>query len=194
MVVGGGPVARRRTESLLQADALITVIAPQVEQRLECLSVQIERRPYREGDLEGAILDVVATDDPAVNEKVADDAATAGILINRADEPCSGQIIMPAYVHRGPVTLSVHTGGISAAAAATILGQLSDALDPDWPRLLEIVAPYRRLIQQRVHEPRQRQDCLKQLTGPDAVETLKQQGTEALKRFCEDLATVSAIQ
>ena len=76
VVVGGGPVARRRTESLLQADALITVIAPQVEQRLECLSVQIERRPYREGDLEGAILAVVATDDPAVNEKVADDAAT----------------------------------------------------------------------------------------------------------------------
>ena len=194
VVVGGGAVAYRRAKSLLRAGAMVTVVAPKIDGNLRTVGAQIEQRPYRVGDLDDAMLAVVATNEPEVNETVAQHAASAGVLVNRADLADAGQISFVAHARHGPVTLSVHTGGISAQAAATILKQLSEDLDPDWERLLEIVAPYRPLIQQRVEDAGHRHQVLEQLTGPHAIETLKLHGVEALRRFCQSLITTPTTQ
>src|SRR5216683_1369427 len=63
VVVGGGAVALRRTRALVEAGALVTVIAPDVTSELAALPVTLRRR-YRDGDLAGAWLVHAATDDP----------------------------------------------------------------------------------------------------------------------------------
>lgn len=185
VIVGGGEVARRRAQALLEAGAHVSVIAPAVNDELAAMPVRIERRGYETDDLAGARLVVVATDDPALNQRIADDARGLGALVNRADDPDAGDVTVPAHARHGPVTLSVHTAGISAAAAAAIRRELSDALDPDWPRLLEAVAEYRRRLKQEVPDPEQRQDRLRRLTDPEAMRILKTRGVEALKRHCQ---------
>ncbi|MFW6060327.1 MAG: precorrin-2 dehydrogenase/sirohydrochlorin ferrochelatase family protein [Phycisphaeraceae bacterium] len=187
VIVGGGGVAHRRAAALLEAGAAVTVIAPAVEDKLAALPVSIERRAYRRGDLDGARLVVIATDDPAVNRRVAEDAAAAGVLVNRTDDPDAGDVAVPAHGRHGAVTIAVDTAGISAAAAATIRRQLSEKLDPDWPRLLEAVAPYREQVRQRIADRAERQVRLRRLTDEQAMNILKAQGTEALRRHCEAL-------
>jgi precorrin-2 dehydrogenase / sirohydrochlorin ferrochelatase len=188
VIVGGGAVALRRARALLEAGAEVRVVAPRVDAELQTLPVGVEQRPYRRGDLAGALLAVAATDDPAVNAAVAAEAREAGVLVNRADEPEAGDLTIPAHARHGPITLAVHTGGISAAAAATIRRQLSEALDPDWPRLLRIAAPYRELIQRRVPDDAARHERLTRLTGPEAMRTLKERGSAAFETFCDELS------
>jgi len=188
VVVGGGPVALRRTKALHDAGAHVTVIAPDIDPGLEVIEgITVVQRPYQPGDLAGAILVIVATDDPTVNSAVARDAKREGVLVNRADEPAKGDLTVLAHAHHGPITLAVHTGGASASAAAAIRRQLSQALDPDWQRLLTIIAPYRAKIQQAVADPLERRTRLAQLTSDQAMGILKDAGPEALRKYCDQL-------
>jgi precorrin-2 dehydrogenase/sirohydrochlorin ferrochelatase len=159
VIVGGGPVARRRAAALLEAGGRVTVVAPQIDPDLAAMSVTVERRAYRETDLDGAFLVVVATGDDAVNAAIGEDARRRGVLVNRADEPTEGDFTVPAHARHGPITLAVHTGGVSAGAGAAIRRELSAALDPAWPRLLELVAPFRSRIQDATPEPDVRQEA-----------------------------------
>jgi precorrin-2 dehydrogenase/sirohydrochlorin ferrochelatase len=188
VVIGGGRVAARRARALLDAGAAVSVIAPRVSNEIEALDVVVTRRRYERQDLEDAMLVVVATDDPGVNQAVGDEARAAGVLVNRADEPAAGDFTVPAHARHGPVTLAVHTGGASAAAAAAIRRELSAALDPDWPRLLETVAPFRAAVQALKLEADARRGRLERLVSTEAMRTLKAEGRDAFRRYCERVA------
>ena len=189
VIIGGGSVAVRRATSMVQCGAVVVVIAPEPDSELDALGVAVERRAYHRGDLADAFMVVVATDDPQVNQAVAEEAAAQGVLVNRADDPEAGDLTVPAHGQYGRVTLAVHTGGISAAAAATIRNELAAKIDPDWLTLLDVVAPYRTMIQARFADPASRRDRLIRLTGPDAMNALKQHGADALRQFCDKLAS-----
>ncbi len=191
VIVGGGGVALRRLHALLACGATVTVIAPEVGEEIEALvgagRCVLLRRSYLEGDLTGAMLVIIATDDPATNEAVAIEARRRGVLVNRTDASDLGDLTIPAHIHRGPVTLTAHTAGISAAAAATILKQTSEALDPAWPALLEIVAPYRAKVQGLIADRGERRRRLVSLTDADALALFKHDGANALRQRCEAL-------
>lgn len=90
VVVGGGRVATRRVGGLLEAGAVVHVVAPSVTDKLSALvgqdSVSWEPRGYLPGDLEGALLVHTATGVKGVDARVAWDAAAAGIwCVNAAD-------------------------------------------------------------------------------------------------------------
>lgn len=189
LIVGGGAVALRRAKTLLAAGAGVTVIAPTVAPELAALAITVMPRGFVDEDLAGAYLVVVATDDVALNDRIAALCHEKRILLNRADRPEAGDFSVPAHAHHGPITLSVHTDGISAAAAAVIRRQLSECLDPAWPVLLDVVAPYRRLIQEkfdRTHAAA-RLERLAALTDETAMAILQQHGIPALRRRCEEL-------
>ncbi|NJL31116.1 MAG: bifunctional precorrin-2 dehydrogenase/sirohydrochlorin ferrochelatase [Phycisphaerales bacterium] len=109
--------------------------------------IKLLTRAYQSGDMEHAWLVVIATDDAKVNQQVHEDARRSGVLINRSDEPAMGDVQLAAHARQGPITVSVHTDGISAAAAARIRDELMRELDPAWAVLLEVVRPYRESIQ-----------------------------------------------
>jgi precorrin-2 dehydrogenase/sirohydrochlorin ferrochelatase len=199
VVVGGGEVAARRMQSLLDAGAMVTIIAPAWTMAIaEAAAASPDRvtcmdKSYEAGDLQrrhnDAALVIVATDDPKVNQQVQADARQIGVLVNRADDPEAGDFTVPAHAHHGPVTIAVHSGGVSASAAATIRRQMSAHLDPDWPRLLEAAAPHRQAIQQAFADVTQRRERLKQLTDEQAMRILKTQGIDALKALYAKLLT-----
>ncbi len=187
VIVGGQAVALRRANSLLAAGAAVVVVAPQIASELAALPVECRRRPFVETDLDDALLVVVATDQPVVNEQVARAAAARGILTNRADEPAAGQVQIPAHDRRGPITVAVHTDGASARAGALIRDELLAQLDPDWPALLEAVAALRPLVQAQVDDAHHRQHILRMLISPAARTALHSRGREGLRAYCEQL-------
>jgi uroporphyrin-III C-methyltransferase len=115
VVVGGGQVAHRRVAGLLDARARVTVVSPQVTPALEALvdpgSVTWVRRRYESGDLDGAWYAVAATDDPAVNAAVAEEAERSRVFCARADDRAASSVWTPAVGRQGDVVVGVHGGG-----------------------------------------------------------------------------------
>ncbi|WP_460548510.1 uroporphyrinogen-III C-methyltransferase [Geodermatophilus aquaeductus] len=115
VVVGGGQVAHRRVAGLLEARARVTVVSPEVTPALEALvapgSLTWVRRGYRPGDLDGAWYAVAATDDPAVNAAVAEEAERLRVFCARADDRSASSVWTPAVGRQGDLVVGVHGGG-----------------------------------------------------------------------------------
>ncbi len=137
MVVGGGEVANRKARKLLQARAEVVVISPDVKPELTSMAAEVRRRPYREGDLEGAFLAFAATDRREVNAAVAREARERGIPVNVADEPSEGDFALPSTLRRGQLQVAVSTGGASPILAQKIRRELEDAFGFEWAGVVE---------------------------------------------------------
>jgi siroheme synthase-like protein len=149
LVVGGGHIAVRKVAGLLACGASVTVVAPVVDPELESASVLIERRAYRRGEVAGYRLVVATTDDPAVNRTVFEDAEEAGVWCNSADDPANCSYTLPAILRRGPIAVTVSTGGHSPALASWLRSRLAEELGPEYEVLAELLSAERDAIKAR---------------------------------------------
>lgn len=147
VIVGGGAVASRKCLILRASGASVTVIAPEVALVLQELATAGEvrhlARTYVGGDLAGAFLAYAATDQPAVNRAVADEAHRAGILVEVCTEPDRGDFTTPAVVARGDLTIAIGTGGAAPALAARIRRELEAGFDPAYEETVELLRAVR---------------------------------------------------
>ena len=134
VVIGGGVIAERKVEGLLDAGAEVTVVAPEstagVRALAESGAVTLVERAYAPGDLAGAFIAIAATDDSDVNEAVSREATERNVPLNVVDVTHLCTFIAPSIVRRGPVTLAVSTGGLAPALARKLRESLeaNDAL------------------------------------------------------------------
>ena len=147
LVVGGGRVAARKLAALLQAGARVRVVAPQATASIRALAesgeIQWLARGYEPADLGDAQLVVAATDDRAVNAKVASDARAVYRLVNVADEPEDGTFTMMAVHRSGSLVVGVSAGGVPGAAAR-IRDAIARRFDGRYGRALERLSTVRR--------------------------------------------------
>ena len=89
VIIGGGEVAERKIESLLECGAHVNVISPEVTPGIEKMAqlgtIHWEKREYQQGDLEGGFLAIDATDDNTVNRNVSREAEKSRVLLNVVD-------------------------------------------------------------------------------------------------------------
>lgn len=144
LVVGGGQVALGKVRGLVNAEAAVHVVAPRVADEVRALDgVTFEERRYREGEVQGYRLVVTATDDPEVNAAVYADGEAAGVWVNSADDPKNCRFTLPALVRRGPIMVTVATGGHSPAMATWLRRHIEAQLDDDFLTLVDLVAERR---------------------------------------------------
>ncbi len=187
VVVGGGPVAVRRARALAEAGGEVVVVAMEADPELVGIAVAVHLRKATEKDLDGAMLVVLATGDVGTNERLAEAARVRGVLVNRADAGDEGDFAVPAHKHVGPVTVAVHTSGVSASAAVAMRDELLGKMDGDWVKLLELVMPYREKIQGLGLEAGERQRRLKMLGSAETLAVFKAGGAGAVVSLCEGL-------
>jgi siroheme synthase-like protein len=153
LVVGGGPVAARKVEGLLEAGARVTVVSPVLVPTLLALATEgrVHWKPceYRGGDVAGAWLVMVATDDRAVNAEVAAEGRARGVWVNCADDPVHCDFALPAVLRRGPLTVAISTGGASPAMARLLREEIGRRLPADWAAVADLVAGVRRELRAR---------------------------------------------
>jgi siroheme synthase-like protein len=157
VVVGGGTVAERKVEHLLDAGARVTIVSPVVTARLASWvsagRVRHIARPYRDGDLCGHELAFVATDDGAVNADASREARVRGVLINAVDDPAHCDFILPSILRRGDLVVAVTTGGASPALARAIREDLEAHIPQDYDALVRIAAEVRRELRALLQFP-----------------------------------------
>jgi siroheme synthase-like protein len=147
LVVGGGTVALRKVQTLIEHGADIVIVSPDICPELKQLSkdgvVRAVARDYKPEDLNDVYLTVAATDDSTVNEKVAAEAKKLGILINVVDKPDISDFIVPSYFRRGDIIVAVSTCGRSPALARKIRSELESELKAEYAQLAIIASEVR---------------------------------------------------
>ena len=187
VVVGGGAVGARRARALAEAGARVVMIALQVHPSARLAGSNVEERAFEPGDLDHALLVVVATDVPEINDMVSDAARQRGVLVNRADDATQGNLSFMTHHRDGPLTIAIHTGGASASTAMRIRDLLVEQLDSDWAGLLTFALAARREIQQKVADPAKRTALLRRLSDENAMAVYKAQGESGLNALYADM-------
>ncbi|MHB1390602.1 MAG: precorrin-2 dehydrogenase/sirohydrochlorin ferrochelatase family protein [Thermoleophilia bacterium] len=187
VIIGGGQVALRKAESLLECGAEIKVIAPALDAGFEVWHGRLEHvaRPYRWGDLEGAFLAIAATDDDAVNRAVVEEAHGRHLLLNVVDKPQQCDFYVPATVRRGELLVTVSTGGEAPALSRRLRRRLEEEFPTDWAEVLTLLGQARRQVIDRVGDEEKKAQCLGELAALDLVRLLQSGGAEAAESEIE---------
>ena len=144
LVVGGGPVAARKAGGLLDCGAVVHVVARRVGDGVRALGgATFEERDYRRGDVAGYRLVITATGVPEVDAAVASDAEAEGLWVNSADDPANCTFTLPAVLRRGPVMVTVSTGGHSPALASWLRERLAAEIGPEYEVLAGLLSAER---------------------------------------------------
>jgi len=153
LVVGGGEVALRKAQTLLQHGAIVDIVSPafcpEFAELVESGAVQVVNRAYKTEDLHDTLLVIAATDDAIVNKKVAAEAHKRGALVNVVDKPDMSDFIVPSYFSHGDIVIAVSTSGKSPALARKIRSELETSLKAEYAQLAIIASEVRSELKQR---------------------------------------------
>ena len=151
VVVGAGRIAARKIAALLEAEASVCVIAPEVGPEVRDWAdrgrVALEEREFEPADLDGAWLATTATGDPAVDHAVYVAGEARGVWVNSADDPANCSVTLMSVVRSGDLVVTVGTGGRSPALAAWLKARLQAELGPEYATLLDVLAAAREELQ-----------------------------------------------
>ena len=140
LVVGGGRIALRKVEQLLAANAEVTVISPLFVDEFQEMPVTLMQREYATGDIDTFRLVITATGNTAVDQLIYDECEDKGIWINSADDPERCAFTLPAAFRRGPLMITVSTGGASPALASWMRSHLELAIGPEYEEVVSRLA------------------------------------------------------
>ena len=149
VVVGGGEVALRKIRGLLEAGAIVKVIAPEicagVEELFKRGEISLVREKFSEAMLGDEVILIAATDNPEVNRQAAALAQSKKILVNVVNE-AGGNFNVPSQIRRGELLLTVSTGATSPAFSKFVRQMLEAELDENFGAGLKIISEYRREV------------------------------------------------
>jgi siroheme synthase-like protein len=131
VVVGGGPEALMRARNLLDAGALVWVIAEQEPPGMDALScphLRVERRAFTASDVDEAWLVVLVTQDAALASELKGLCDCARIFFCAVDQPEYSSYSHLALARAGSLTLAVSTEGRAPALGRRLREELARML------------------------------------------------------------------
>jgi siroheme synthase-like protein len=183
VIIGGGSVASRKVGTLLAHGARLLVVSPEVTDtiadRAAAGEIELQRRGYTEGDLDGAILAIAATGDGEVNRRVAEEARSRSILVNVIDDPESCDVTFPAPLERGAIQVAVWSGG-SPALSRNLRNRLAHAVPPQYAGYSRLLGSIRAMIVRAVRSEKSRREIFDALVSEEILDQLERRAFEPL--------------
>ncbi|MBW2526685.1 MAG: bifunctional precorrin-2 dehydrogenase/sirohydrochlorin ferrochelatase, partial [Deltaproteobacteria bacterium] len=160
LVVGGGGVALRKVEGLVEEGAEVTVVAlapmDALRELARCGQIELAERAYERPEAGSYALTFAATDDREVNRQVYEDAKAARAWVNVADDPERCSFHLPARVRRGPLQLAIASAGEAPFVVRRLRRTLERRFGPEWGEWIEAAARFRRaVLEQQLSRPEQ---------------------------------------
>ena len=178
IVIGGGSVAERKVRGLLAAGAKVTVLSPELSPYLAELAkekklIHIDRS-YEEGDLAGFFIVISATNNEAVNQRVAEEGSRRGTLVNVVDAPQLGNFNVPSKITHGDLLITISTGGKSPALAKMLGREIAERYGPEYGTYLELLAVARAKMKENIQLSTEREAFWRQTIDQETINLLKE--------------------
>ncbi|MEW6097504.1 MAG: bifunctional precorrin-2 dehydrogenase/sirohydrochlorin ferrochelatase [bacterium] len=188
VVVGGGEIALRKVKSLVEAQAKVVVISPEIissfKELLKKNKITYLKQEYKSKHIKNdTFLVIVATDDKQLNAKIANDAGKLNLLINVVDAPSLGNFILPATFHRGKLIISVSTSGQSPALAKKIKEDLLNIYGVEYEILVDLLGNLRTKVHAKYKNKEDRKVFWEKLVNSDLIEYIRNNKEEEIKRY-----------
>ncbi|MEP0829161.1 MAG: bifunctional precorrin-2 dehydrogenase/sirohydrochlorin ferrochelatase [bacterium] len=150
LVVGGGNVALRKIETLLEYNAALTVVAIEPVDKLNYYAekgkLMLEKREYQSPEAARYDIVIAASDSLESNQVVARDCREAHVPINAVDSPDLCDFIFPAILRRDCLTVAVSTDG-KAPFLSGHLRLILDSVFPErWAKIARYAAQFRNMV------------------------------------------------
>ena len=150
LVVGGGRVAQRKVEALLDSGAEIRIVSSKLTESLNKLvalrDLDCLNDEFQDKHLEDVFLVIAATDDRELNHRISDIAKKKGLLVNAVDQPSDCNFIVPSIVRQGDLQIAVSTSGKSPALARKLRKQLDKQFGDEYESFLILMGCLRKKI------------------------------------------------
>ena len=190
VVIGGGSVALRKTESLLKAGAMVTVIAPVILPAILALqrkfpALTLRQREYRKGDIGHAFLVIAATDNRKVNEAVVQEATQNHCLLNVADDPDAGNFSVAGTYDNGSLHFSAATGG-NPRLTHLLLKDLQQQYGDDMAAFAAFLDEQRETVKQRLPGSQTRQEFWRNTLTNQLLQLVKEGQLQQAKEIIID--------
>jgi uroporphyrin-III C-methyltransferase/precorrin-2 dehydrogenase/sirohydrochlorin ferrochelatase len=153
LVVGGNEIAARKAALLLQAGALVTVVAPTLAPAFKDLAAQ-DRLTHQASEFETSLLNEItlvisAHENDAVNRAVSETAKARQLPVNVVDTPALCSFIVPSIIDRSPILVAVSSGGASPVLARMLRARLETLIPSAYGRLSSLAGQFRDKVKQR---------------------------------------------
>jgi len=190
-VIGGGTVAVRKAQVLLNAGARVVVVAERVTDMMTALcagtDAQLVKARYSKNYLTGAVLAIAATNNQEVNKQIYKDCQEMGILCNVVDVPELCDFFVPAVVRRGSLQIAIGTNGHSPAYAGHIRKKLEKIFTEEHGRFLEELDTLRPRIIEQLADPTDRKAVFGKLVDDESFDYFTQKGPAAWRDRAEQI-------
>jgi precorrin-2 dehydrogenase/sirohydrochlorin ferrochelatase len=190
LVVGGGGVALRKVETLMDYDTKITVVAPEVHEKLEYHAnagrITLEKREYRSPEAASYGIVISATNDGELNKQIYGDAKGSGALVNVVDDPPHCDFIFPAVLRRDCLTTAISTDGNAPFMSGHLRMVLENVFPEHWTRLMKLASSFRNKVRARwPNNHTARNMCYQEFLEVDWKTMFKTKGDEPIEEELE---------
>lgn len=191
VVIGGGTVAVRKAQTLLDSGARLIVVAENIDKLMTALcknkNAELIRSRYEKTYLTGAVLAIAATNDHELNKQIYKDCQALEILCNVVDEPELCDFFVPAVVKRGDLQIAVGTDGKCPAYAGHIRKMLEKIYTERHGEFLNELEKMRLKIFNEIPEEDKRKIILGKLTDDKSFDYYKENGPEKWYTYANEL-------
>ena len=195
VVVGGGEIAERKVERLLECGAQVTVVSksltPVLKARKKTGQMDHIDRDYEDQALDGAFMVIGATNRNDVNERISKDAMTRGLLVNIVDDPNRCNFILPSLVQQGDLSIAISTGGKSPALAKKLRKELEKQYGPEYQTLLVIMGILRKRILAGDQRAADNKVVFEDLVHSDILQAIREKDRGRVNTIIHDLTGIS---
>ena len=138
LVIGGGKVAAKKIEKILEYGADITVVTENVveEKLLKLENIKIENNQKIENDkakieklVKGYFLVIAATDNEELNENIANVCDSTGMLINNVSSKVKMNAMFGGIVKNSEFQIAISTSGKSCKRSRAMKSEIQKVLD-----------------------------------------------------------------
>jgi precorrin-2 dehydrogenase/sirohydrochlorin ferrochelatase len=191
VVVGGGVVAVRKAQSLLEVGVRLVVVAERISDMMTALcadsGAELVKSKYSKDYLVGAVLAIAATNNQQLNRQIYKDCQELEILCNVVDEPQLCDFFVPAVVKRGDLQIAIGTEGQCPAYAGHIRKKLEKLFTDKHGEFLAELERLREQIIANVPDAADRKSLLGKLVDDESFEYFTQMGATAWQKQAEKL-------
>lgn len=185
VVIGGGKIAEGKVQGLLEAQASVTVIAPDLTPYLHELvqekQITYLARSYQPGDLTGAFMVICVTDRSEVNHEVWEEAIANRQLVNVVDDTPRCNFIAPSILRKGDLTIAISTSGKAPALAVRLKERYERELGPEYERFLQLAGELREPLARHIPDFETRKALWYELVDSEIFDVLARGDEDAAR-------------
>lgn len=185
-ILGTGEVATRRANKFLDHGANVKLAGTNLSKELEDMGAVLCSTRQIDELVQWSDLVVVASGDREMSDYVSRIAGDK--LINRADFPNNGNIIVPTSFNIGEIEISIFTNGKSPLMARQLRKKIQSIISEEDILEIELQDYARSILKKSVKDQKDRKKCLYEIFEDEKIkELIKNNQIDEAKDYIDNL-------